>query len=334
MMNADQVRLMRRRDFIALLGGTAAAWPLAAPAQQRAPVIGFLSGRSPSESAPLVESFRRGLRQIGLVEDRNVNIVFRWAEGRYSQLSGLAAELVKLQANVIFAAGGAPAAMAAKQATSTIPVVFLASDPVHFRLVTSLNRPGGNVTGISNLATDLPSKSMQFLRQLRPDVKVLAFLVNPTNPSAPTHAQQASEAAKAMGVELHVIGAGTLTEMDKAFSEMARDRIVALGVMADAFLDSQREHVVELSARYGVAGCYPWRDYVTAGGMMSYGTNLAESYRQAAIYVGRIINGEKPAELPVMQPTKIELVLNLKTAAALGITVPPQLLAIADEVIE
>lgn len=271
---------------------------------------------------------------MGLTDGNNVSIVFRWAEGRYERLPELVASLVNLPVNVVFAAGGAPPALAAKAATSSIPVVFLASDPVNFGLVASLSHPGGNATGISNLATDLPSKSMQLLRQLRPDVKAVAFLVNPANPSASLHAKQASEAANSLGVELRVIGAGTPQEIDNAFAEMARTGIVALEVMADAFLDSQRERIVELSARYRIAGCYPWRDYVVAGGIMSYGTNLAESYRQAGIYAGRIIKGEKPADLPVMQPTRIELVLNLKTAGALGITVPPQLLAIADDVIE
>ena len=324
---------MQRREFIALLGGIA-AWPPAARAQQSVPVVGFLSGRSESESAELVESFRRGLRQMGLTEGKNVTIVFRWADGQYDRLLGLAASLVNLPVNVIFAAGGSPVALAAKAATSSIPIVFVAGDPVNSGIVASLSHPGGNATGISNLATDLPSKSTQLLRQLRPDVKTIALLINPTNLSASVQAKQASEAANALGVELHVIGAETLQEIDKGFAEMSRLGISVLEVPADAFLDSQRERIVELSARNGITGCYPWRDYAVAGGLMSYGTNLADSYRQAGIYGGRIIKGEKPADLPVTQPTKIELVLNLKTAGALGIAVPPQLLAIADEVIE
>jgi len=312
----------------------AAVWPRAAAAQQPVPVVGFFSGRSPSESTALVESFRRGLRQLGLVEDKNVMIVFRWAEGRYERLPDLAANLVNLPVNVIFTAGGSPVALAAKAATSSIPIVFVASDPVNFGIVASLSHPGGNATGISNLATDLPSKSTQLLMQMRPDTKTIALLVNPTNLSASLHAQHASEAANALGVELHMIGAETLQEIDKAFAQMENLGIKVLEVTPDAFLDSQREHIVELSTMNRITGCYPWRDYAVAGGLMSYGTNLADSYRQAGIYVGRIVKGERPADLPVMQPTKIELVLNLKTAAVLGVAVPPQLLAVADEVIE
>lgn len=324
---------MRRRTFLGLVGGVAAG-PLAAAALEAVPVVGFLSSRAPSESTALVESFRRGLRQLGLTEDKDLNIAFRWAEGHYERLPELATSLANLPVNVIFAAGGSPAALAAKAATSSIPIVFLASDPVNLGLVASLNRPGGNITGISNLATDLPSKSAQLLKQLRPDAKAIAYLVNPTNPSTLPMTAQAAETAQALGAELRVINAATLQEIDNAFTEMARLGVIALQVMADAFLDSHRERIVALSSSNGIAGCYPWRDYVVAGGMMSYGTNLADSYRQAGIYAGRIIKGEKPADLPVMQPTKIELVLNLKTASTLGIAVPPQLLAIADEVIE
>jgi len=325
---------VKRREFIILLGGAGAGWPLVAAAQQPVPVVGFLSGRSQSESAELVESFRRGLRQMGLTDGRNVTIVFRWADGQYDRLPGLAASLVNLPVNVIFTAGGSPVALAAKAVTTSLPIVFVASDPVNFGLVASLSHPGGNTTGISNLGTDLPSKTTQLLRQLRPDVKTIALLINPTNLSASVAAKQALEAARALGVELRVIGAQTLQEIDNAFAEMARRGIVVLEVPPDAFLDSQRERIVELSAKNRITGCYPWRDYAVAGGLMSYGTNLADSYRQAGIYAGRIIKGERPADLPVMQPTKIELVLNLKTAGALGIAVPPQLLAIADEVIE
>jgi putative ABC transport system substrate-binding protein len=324
---------MKRREFLGLVGG-AAVWPRAAAAQQPVPVVGFFSGRSPSESTALVESFRRGLRQLSLVEDKSVMIVFRWAEGRYERLPDLAANLVNLPVNVIFTAGGSPVALAAKAATSSIPIVFVASDPVNFGIVASLSHPGGNATGISNLATDLPSKSTQLLRQMRPDVKIIALLVNPTNLSASLHAKHASEAANALGIELHVIGAETLEGIDEAFAQIEKFGIKVLQVTPDAFLDSQRERIVELSTKNGITGCYPWRDYAVAGGLMSYGTNLADSYRQAGIYVGRIVKGERPADLPVMQPTKIELVLNLKTAAALGVAVPPQLLAVADEVIE
>jgi ABC-type uncharacterized transport system substrate-binding protein len=324
---------MKRREFLGLVSG-ASAWPLAASALESVPVVGFLSARSPSESIPLVETFRRGLRQMGLAEGKNVNIVFRWAEGQYARLPDLAKELADLPVSVIFAAGGSPAALAAKASTSSVPIVFVTSDPINLGLVASLSHPGGNTTGISNLATDLPSKSTQLLKQLRPDAKAITYLVNPANPTASPNIVQASEGASALGVELRVIRAGALQEIDDAFADMARLGVVALEVMADAFFDTQLERIVELSAKYRIAGCYPWRDYVVAGGMMSYGTSLADSYRQAGIYAGRIIKGERPADLPVMQPIKIELVLNLKTAATLGIAVPPQLLAVADEVIE
>ena len=325
---------MRRRTFIILVGGGAVS-PLVARAQQKAmPVVGFLSARSPFESSGVVDSFRKGLRQIGFIEGQSVVIAFRWAEGRYDRLPALASELIDLPVAALFAVGGSSAALAAKAATSTIPIVFVSSDPVGLGLVACLSHPGGNVTGISNLASELPSKSTELLKQLVPGADVIAYLVNPANQSAEVGRQQASLAAKALGIELRVLAAGTPRELDEAFAELKRLRITALEVMADAFFDGQRERIVELSAQNGIAGCYPWRDYVLAAGMMSYGTNLLESYRQAGIYVGRILRGERPSDLPVMQPTKFELVLNLKTARTLGIGVPPTLLAIADEVIE
>jgi putative ABC transport system substrate-binding protein len=326
---------VHRRDFITMAAAAALLRPGEGRAESAAtPVVGFLSGRSPSESSDLVASFRKGLRQMGLVEGQNVALAFRWADGRYERLQALAMELVQLPVAVLFAAGGTPAALAAKAATSTIPVVVSTTDPVGLGLVASLSHPGGNITGISNLASDLPSKSIELLKQLIPSAKVIAYLVNPTNPSAALHAERASLAATALDSELRLVRAGTPQALTDAFAEIAEARIAALGVMADAFFDSQHARIVELSARDRIVGCYPWRDYVTAGGMMSYGTNLLESYRQAGLYVGRILRGEKPSDLPVMQATKIELVLNLKTAKALGIVVPPTLLAIADDVIE
>jgi ABC-type uncharacterized transport system substrate-binding protein len=325
---------MRRRDLIALIGG-AAAWPLAARAQQKTlPVVGVLHSSSPSEASGLVDAFRKGLRQSGLLEGQSLSIEFRWAEGHYDRLPALASELINLPVAALFAAGGSSAALAAKTATSTIPVVFVSSDPVSLGLVASLNHPGGNVTGISNLSSDLPTKTTELLKQLVPGANTIAYLVNPTNLSAESNGKQASLAASVLGIELRLLNAATLRELDEAFAELARRRIVALEVMADAFLYTQRERIVELSIKNGIIGCYPWREYVLEGGLMSYGTNLLESYRQAGIYTGRILRGEKPSALPVMQPTKIELVLNLKAAKTLGITVPPTLLAIADEVIE
>jgi len=326
---------MRRREVIRLLGGMAAGWPLTASAQQAAmPVVGFMSSRSPAESSDLIESFRKGLRQMGMIEGQNVVIAFRWAEGHYELLSALASELVRHPVAVLFAAGGSTSALAAKAATSTIPVIFLTGNPVGLGLVASLNHPGGNVTGISNLSTDLPSKSTELLKQLVPGAGVIAYLLNPASLNAETSYKQALLAANSLGIQLRVLNAGSRRELDEAFAELARLRIFALEVMADAFFDTQRERIVELSIQNGIIGCYPWRDYVLAGGMMSYGSNLPESYRQAGIYVGRILHGEKPSDLPVMQSTKIELVLNLRTAKTLGIAVPPVLLAIADEVIE
>jgi ABC-type uncharacterized transport system substrate-binding protein len=325
---------MRRREFITLLGSAALAWPLAARAQPMMPVVGFLSSRSPGESTELVAAFRKGLRQIGFVEGQNAVIAFRWAEGHYERLPALASDLVDLRVAAIFAAGGNPSALAAKAATSTIPVVFLGSDPVHMGLVTSLNQPGGNVTGISNLSSELPGKSLGLLKQTVPTAETIAYLVNPSGPTAKTFLERARAAANTLGIQLHALNASTLTDLDEAFDGLAKLRIGALGVMADPLFDSQRDRLVELSARYRIAGCYPWREYVLAGGLMSYGTNLADSYRQAGIYAGRILRGERPGDLPVLQPIKIDFVLNLKTARALGLSVPPGILSIADEVIE
>jgi putative tryptophan/tyrosine transport system substrate-binding protein len=326
---------MRRRRFITLIGSTAASWPLAARGQQASmQVVGFLSSRSPGESAEVVAAFRKGLRQMGFVEGQNVVIAFRWAEGRYERLAGLASDLVGLPVAVFVAAGGSPSALAAKTATSTIPVVFLASDPIRLGLVNSLNQPGGNITGISNVATELAGKSLGLLKQTVPTAETIAYLVNPSNPIAKIFLEEARVAANELGVQLHAIDAGAPTDLDQAFATLAKLRIAALGVMAEPFLDTQRDKLVELSARYRIAGCYPWREYALAGGLMSYGTNLADLYRQAGIYTGRILQGESPVNLPVMEPTKFEFVLNLKTAKTLGLTVPPGVLSIADEVIE
>ena len=325
---------MRRREFIAALG-SAAASPLVARAQQSAmPIVGFLSSRSPGDSSEVVAAFRKGLRQMGFTEGQNTIIAFRWAEGHYERLSGLASDLANLRPAVIFAAGGNVAALAAKTATSTIPIVFSASDPLGVGLVSSLNRPGGNVTGISNVSTQLAGKSLGLLKETIPTTEVIGYLANPSNPVTKTHLDQAQVAANTLGIQLRALSARTPMEVDQAFATMAKQRIGALVVMAEAFLDSYRDRVVELSRQNRIAGCYPWREYVLAGGLMSYGTNLAEAYRQAGIYTGRILRGESPSNLPVMQPTKFEFVLNLKTAKTLGLTVPPGILSIADEVIE
>jgi putative tryptophan/tyrosine transport system substrate-binding protein len=326
---------MRRRDFITALGA-AAAWPVAASAQQPAmPVIGFLSSRSPGESANAVAAFRRGLGEAGFAEGQNTQIAFRWAEGRYDSLPVLAADLVDLRVAVLFAAGGTPSALAAKAATSTIPVVFSAvNDPVQSGLVASLNRPGGNVTGMSVFNAVLAAKRIEFLKELMPTAGVIVYLVNLSHPIAVSESKEALAAASALGIELHVLNASTEHELDAAFAIAANLRAQGLVIAGDPFFDSQRDRLVALSARHAVAACYAWREYVVAGGLMSYGTSLIDSYRRAGIYAGRVLKGEKPADLPVMQPTKFEFVINLKTAKSLGLTVPPTLLARADEVIE
>jgi putative tryptophan/tyrosine transport system substrate-binding protein len=323
---------VRRREFIGLVGGVAVAWPLAARAQQ--PLVGFLSSRSPDESADLVTAFRTGLRQMGFVEGQNVIITFRWAEGHYDRLPGLSSDLVDVHASVIFAAGGSPTAFAAKAATSNIPIVFVASDPVLLGLVRSLNQPGGNITGITNASTEVGGKALGLLKQMMPTAETIGYLVNPSSPSAKIFLGEARGAAKRLGIELRVLNASTPADLDQVFTTLEKQRVGALAVMGDPFFDAHRDRLIELSAQHRMPGCYPWREYVLAGGLMSYGTNLAESYRQAGIYAGRLLRGESPSTLPVMQPTKFEFVLNVNTAKTLGLTVPPGLLSIADDVIE
>jgi putative ABC transport system substrate-binding protein len=307
---------MRRRDFIKGFGGVA-AMPLAAHAQERAkPLVGFLSSRSPAESDGLVEAFRRGLGEAGFVDGQSVVITFRWAEGRYDRLQALAAR-------------------AAQAATATISVVFTGgADPVGSGLVASLNRPGSNVTGMSVLAYELVAKRFELLKDLVPSAGVIAYLTNPTNPSQELELKEAPRAARALQIQLHVLQASREQELDSAFAELEKLRAHALVVASDPFFDSQRSRVVALSARHGIATSYAWREYVLDGGLISYGASLPEMYRQAGIYTGRILRGEKPADLPVAQPTGFHLALNLKTAKALGLTVPSSLLARADEVIE
>jgi len=325
---------VKRREFITLLGG-AIAWQQTARAQQAMPVIGFLSSRSPGESAGVVAAFRSGLRENGFVEGQNLAIAFRWAEGRYERLPALAAELVGLPVTLLFAAGGPPSALAAKAATSTIPIVFSASsDPVRLGLVPSLSRPGGNITGMSTLTTPLGAKGVALLKELLPKAAVVAYLVNPSNPSSALELKEALAAADTLGIQLRVLNASTEGELDAAFAALVKSRADGLVVAGEPFFDSQRQRIVALAARHSIATSYAWRENVVAGGLMSYGNSLTESYRQAGIYAGRILKGEKPADLPVMQPTKFDLVLNLKTAKALGLTFPQSLLVRADEVIQ
>jgi putative tryptophan/tyrosine transport system substrate-binding protein len=327
---------MGRRDFLVLLGGVVAAWPLAARAQQPSmPVIGFLSSRSPGESAGVVAAFREGLRDAGFVEGRNLAIAFRWADGRYESLPALAAELVDLRVALIFAAGGPPTAFAVKAATSTIPIVFSAvSDPVEIGLVPSLNQPGGNITGMAVFNATLAGKRVELTKELIPTAAVIGYLLNPVDQMSAVESRDALAAARALGIDLKILNASSEEDVETAFAAMANLRADALVVAGEPFFDSKRERIVALAARNGVASVYAWREYVLAGGLISYGTDLPESYREAAIYAGRILKGEKPTSLPVKQPTKFRLAVNLKTAKALGLTVPPTLLARADEVIE
>jgi ABC-type uncharacterized transport system substrate-binding protein len=325
---------MRRREFISLLGG-AAVWPLAARAQQSMPTIGFLSSRSPGESAGVVGAFRQGLRQAGFVEGQNLAIAFRWAEGRYDRLPALAHELVGIRAALLFAAGGAPAAFAAKAATTTIPIVFSAvADPVELGLVRSLNQPGGNVTGMAVFNAALAEKRIELTKELMPSVSVIAYLLNPSDQMSEIESKGVLSAARVLRIECRLLNASSESELDTAIASVGKLGAGALVVSGEPFFDSQRERIVALSSRHGVAAVYAWREYVLTGGLMSYGTDLPESYRQAGIYAGRILKGEKPTDLPVMQPTKFHLAVNLKTATALALTVPPFLLARADEVIE
>jgi putative tryptophan/tyrosine transport system substrate-binding protein len=327
---------MRRREFITAVCCGAACWPLAAArAQPAIPVVGFLSSRSPNESAGVITAFKQGLQEKGFIEGQNVVIAFRWAEGAYDRLPALAADLVDLNVAVLFAAGGPPSAVAAKAATSAIPIVFSAvNNPDRLGLVASFNRPGGNVTGMSTFTADLGAKSVELLRELVPKAAVMAYLVNPSNPTVEFYTKEATKAASALGIQIRVLNASTDGDLDEAFSALAGLGATGLVVLGEPFFESKRDKIVALATRHAIPTIYGFREYVTAGGLMSYGVSLPDSYRRAGIYVGRIIKGEKPADLPVMQPTKFDLVINLKTAKALGITVPQGLLVAADEVIE
>ena len=325
---------MRRRDFLrAAAGGI--AWPVVAHAQQQAaPVIGFLSSRSPGESASLVAAFRQGLRETGFVEGQNLGIAFRWAEGHYDKLPALASELANLPVAVIYAAGGPPSAFAAKGATSTIPVVFsAASDPVEIGLVPSLSQPGGNVTGMGIFNASLGTKRLELMKELMPNAGVIGYLLNPADRMSEIESKSVVSAGRSLGIDVRILNAKSESELDSTFEGLKR-HIGGLVVSGEPFFDSQRERIVGLAAKYAVPTIYAWREYVRAGGLISYGTDLPESYRQAAIYAGRILKGEKPANLPVVQPTKFYMAVNSKVAKSLGIEVPPRLLGLADEVVE
>ncbi len=327
---------MRRREFVALLGGVATTRPLAAYAQQPPmPVVGFLSSRSQKDSANVLAAFREGLAEAGFVEGKNVAVEFRWAEGRYDQLPEMAVDLVKLRVAALFAAGGPPAALAAKSATSTIPIVFsAAAEPVELGLVASLNRPGGNVTGMSNFANELWAKNVQLLKELVPGAAIVGYLINPSSPNSESYLKGAAAGSSTMGIDVRVVKASTEAEFEEAFASLVKSGAGGLVVPNEPFFDSRRDLIVALAAKSAMPTIYTIREYPLAGGLISYGPSLQDAYRKAAVYLGRILKGAKPSDLPVQQPTKFEMVINLKAAKALNLSVPPTLLARADEVIE
>jgi putative ABC transport system substrate-binding protein len=325
---------LRRREFITLLGGAAAS-PLAARAQQPMPVIGFLSTRSPEDIPHLLAAFRRGLAENGYVEGQNVTIEYRWALGQYDRLPALAAELAGRPVVVFVTAGGEPAALAAKAATSTIPIAFvIGGDPVKVGLAASYNRPGGNATGISILTSTLDPKRLGLLHELVPQAATVGALLNPNFPGFEGQLKDLQEAGRAIGVQIFVLRASDDREVEGVFETVAQQRIPALAVSADPFFDTRRDKLVALAARHAVPAMYHFREFAAAGGLMSYGIDISEVWRQLGVYAGRILKGAQPADLPVLQPTKFELVINRKTARTLGLTIPSGVLAIADEVIE
>jgi putative ABC transport system substrate-binding protein len=326
---------MRRREFITLLGGAAAAWPLAARAQQPSvPVIGYLDSGASSNEPHRAAAFRKGLSEMGYVEGQNVAIEYRWAEGKTDRLPALAADLVRRPV-VMIAGAGTPAALAAKAATSTIPIIFeTAGDPIELGLVASLNRPGRNVTGVTQLSSEMVPKRLGLLHDLIPTAKVIGFFVNPKDPRAESQTRDIQKAAHELGLQIHILNASTEAEIETAFTGLVQQGGGALIVGTSLFFNNRKDQFVTLAARHGIPTIYQYREYVDAGGLMSYGASLTDSYHLAGLYAGRVLKGEKPADLPVQQSVRFELVINLKTARALGLTIPPGVLAIADEVIE
>jgi putative ABC transport system substrate-binding protein len=327
---------MKRRDFITLLSGAAAAWPLATRAQQATmPLIGFLSSLSPEPFAHLVTAFHRGLNDAGYVVGRNVAIEYRWAESQYDRLPAMAADLVRRQVAVILASGATPPVAAAKAATATIPIVFTgADDPVKNGLVASLNRPGGNVTGMTLFTAELEAKRLELLRQLVPDASKFAVLLNPNNPIVEDQVAETRQAQRAIRQQLVILQAGTETGINTAFATMVTQQVAALLVGSDPFFNARRVQIAVLAARHVLPAISAYREQTAAGLLINYGNSIPDSYRQAGVYVARILKGEKPADLPVVQPSRFELVINLSTAKALGVEIPAKLLARADEVIE
>jgi putative ABC transport system substrate-binding protein len=326
---------VRRRDLLGLLGGAVVAWPVGARAQQPMPVIGYLSVRSPETDDYRLAGFRQGLNETGYVEARNVAIEYRYAQGRQERLADLAVDLVRHQVSVIAAVAGTPAAFAAKAASPTIPIVFnLGIDPVHYGLVASLSRPGGNLTGVTTFTAELGAKLLQLLNELVPTAAAIAALVNPTNPYTVAETKSLQDGARSLGLELHILPATTASEIDAAFAALVELRAGALVVGADPFLTARKDQIVALAARHTVPAIYNYREEASAGGLMSYGVDLREESRQIGVLTGKILNGAKPADLPVQRAVKLELVINLKTAKALGLTIPQTLLGRADEVIE
>jgi putative ABC transport system substrate-binding protein len=327
---------MRRRDFIAVVGGMTAAWPLTARAQQSAVfLIGYLGTGAPGALRELLAAFHRGLKEAGYIEGQNVRIEYRWAEGQYHRLPTLAAELVQRQPTVIVTTGGSGAALAAKAATTKIPIIFSAGDdPIETGIVSSLNRPNGNVTGATFLTTVLEAKRLELVHELLPSVGVIALLVNPSSGSAKDEVQQAQEAADRLGIKLIVLNADNEDAIDASFETMIRERAGAVVVASSAFFFSRRKQLVVLAARHAIPAIFQLREFTTDGGLMSYGASVAEAYHQVGVYTGRVLNGKKPADLPVIQPSKFELVINLRTAKALGVTISNAMQLLADEVIE
>jgi putative ABC transport system substrate-binding protein len=323
-----------RRQLLAALSG-AAAWPLAARAQQPVlPVVGFLNSGAPTERASLVAAFRQGLAELGYIENQNVTIEYRWAEGEYARLPALITDLMRRQPTVV-AVGDGPTALAAKAAISTVPVVFVSGgDVVEIGLVTSLSHPAGNLTGVNLIAGPLSGKQFGLLHELVPAAKIIGLLINPTNRNAEVDKATVEAAAHAVGVQLLVARAVAESDFETVFASLAQGHAGALVINSDVFFTSRRDRLIRLAARHGIPAMYPWREYATDGGLISYGPSLSHAFHEIGVYAARILNGTKPADLPVLQPTKFELVMNLKTARMLGLTVPPTLLAIADEIIE